>query len=543
MSTIEKYVVINTNDEIVSTHRDYLIASKKAGYKFAYFQVGQYDSGDVFAETDLTKGNRVPGIWQWLENNKIDEYCVELMVMWLEKRVISDREPVDRSEMSIDAFTKRLTDYGLTVDEFIRKYTQRGNQLKAERDEVSLKNAEQIALQEANLLAATEHHAGACFSLPAIAGKMGDSIYFTVQVPMPQFVRLFRFNESDVPIELRAQRELKEKHAESISQYLQSRPSDYTLPAVTASVSDAMQFEPAPGFTNVGTVRIPIDAQVILNDGQHRRRGIELALENGLPIKDQHITVVIFYDKGLERSQQIFADINNNASKPQKALSILFDRRNAFNRNLIHAIKSAGLDKVVEFEKASPGAKSRKLWGVTALKKATQTLSGLTDEKFEKLDPPVMSAYAELFTAWFKSLVQHAPSLSGLVNADPATVIEARKETIVTHAAYLHAAAMASKELCEEFKQSIADYEHAVLELPEESHLALLKVPQFDELSKLALLDTSKSNPKWMNRLIKPDHTMNITTSGIKLGAYVMLTAMDMQIPEAIEVHNNEMLN
>lgn len=543
MSTVEKYVVINTDDEIVSTHRDYLVASSKSGFKLTFFQVGQYDPGDVFTVEDLKKGNRVPGIWQWLETNRIDEHCAELMVMWLEQRIVSDREPVDHSEMSLEAFTKKLSDFGLTVDEFIRKYTERGTLLKAERDEVNLKNAEHTALKEANLLAATEHHAGACFSLPAIAGKMGDSIYFTVQVPMPQFVRLFHFNEADVPVELRAQRELKEKHAEDISQYLRNRLLDYTLPAVTASVSDAMQFEPAPGFTNVGTVRIPIDAQVILNDGQHRRRGIELALESGLPIKDQHITVVIFYDKGLERSQQIFADINNNASKPQKALSILFDRRNAFNRNLVHAIKAAGLDKVVEFEKASPGAKSRKIWGVTALKKATQTLSGLTDDKFEKLDPKVMSAYAELFTAWFKSLVQNAPGLSGLINADPATVIEARKETIVTHAAYLHAAAMASKELCDEFRQSIADYEHAVSELPAESHQALLKVPQFDELSKLTALDTSKTNPEWMNRLLKPDHTMNITTSGIKLGAYVMLTAMDLPVPESIEAHNNEMLN
>ena len=56
-----------------------------------------------------------------------------------------------------------------------------------------------------------------------------------------------------------------------------------------------------------------MDARFIINDGQHRRAAIEMALRDRPELADETISVVFFLDPKLERCQQMFADLNRYA--------------------------------------------------------------------------------------------------------------------------------------------------------------------------------------------------------------------------------------
>lgn len=70
-----------------------------------------------------------------------------------------------------------------------------------------------------------------------------------------------------------------------------------------------------------------MSARFVINDGQHRRAAIEAALEERPELGEETIAVVFFLDEGLNRSQQLFADLNKHAVKPTKSLGILYDYR------------------------------------------------------------------------------------------------------------------------------------------------------------------------------------------------------------------------
>src|SRR5207342_3807162 len=66
---------------------------------------------------------------------------------------------------------------------------------------------------------------------------------------------------------------------------------------------------------------------ILINDGQHRRAAIEEAVKERPEIGDETISVVLFADGGLGRSQQMFADLNVHATKPTKSIRLLYDHR------------------------------------------------------------------------------------------------------------------------------------------------------------------------------------------------------------------------
>lgn len=78
-------------------------------------------------------------------------------------------------------------------------------------------------------------------------------------------------------------------------------------------------------------LHIPMSATMLINDGQHRRYAIELALKGDTTLQNETAPVQIHFDQGLKRSQQIFADINSKAVKPSSAINALYDHRNPYN--------------------------------------------------------------------------------------------------------------------------------------------------------------------------------------------------------------------
>jgi DNA sulfur modification protein DndB len=63
-----------------------------------------------------------------------------------------------------------------------------------------------------------------------------------------------------------------------------------------------------------------MNAKFVINDGQHRRGGIEAAPRENPDLGDETIAVVFIMDVGLKRCQQMFADLNRYAVRPSTSL-------------------------------------------------------------------------------------------------------------------------------------------------------------------------------------------------------------------------------
>ena len=124
-----------------------------------------------------------------------------------------------------------------------------------------------------------------------------------------------------------------------------------------------------------------MSARFIINDGQHRRAAIDQALRNHPELGDETIAVVFFLDKGLERCQQMFADLNRYAIRPSPSLSILYDYRDETARLAKSLIAGSDIFRdVVELEKTSLAPRSRRLFTLSAIYHATnELLNGLPE--------------------------------------------------------------------------------------------------------------------------------------------------------------------
>ena len=219
---------------------------------------------------------------------------------------------------------------------------------------------------------------GFSHSFPAVRGMQAGRPCYIAMCPMRIIPKLFRFDEEDVPPELRAQRTINRGRVPEIATYLTENPADYTLSSLTASVNCHVDFEPLgdTGFgQNIGILSIPMDAQILINDGQHRRAAIEEAIKLNPELGHDNISVLFFIDEGLARSQQMFADLNKHAVRPSDSISTLYDLRDNVSELGRHVQKSVhAFSRLTELEKSSISNRSTKLFTLSSIKNATRAL-------------------------------------------------------------------------------------------------------------------------------------------------------------------------
>lgn len=167
---------------------------------------------------------------------------------------------------------------------------------------------------------------------PAIRGIQAGREYYVAMCPLDTMVRLIKldFEDEAVPPQMRAQRCVNRARVPTIARYILENSGSYVFSSLTVSVDKAVQFEASDGDdepSRLGLLRVPLDATFLINDGQHRRAAIEVALQEKPELKYETISVVIFVDQGLKRSQQLFADLNRYGVRPTPSLSILYDYR------------------------------------------------------------------------------------------------------------------------------------------------------------------------------------------------------------------------
>jgi DNA sulfur modification protein DndB len=170
-----------------------------------------------------------------------------------------------------------------------------------------------------------------------------------------------------------------------------------------------------------------MDARILLNDGQHRRAAIEEALRDCPELESETISVVVFADRGLRRSQQMFADLNKNAVRPSGSLNVLYNLRDPLPRLTADVLGDVPFfDRFVEREKTSISNRKNKLYTLSSLNQAHEWLAGPLGDRFG-LDT------ASLAASFWNAVFENMPDWQRL-DAGAISACELRQDTVHAHA-------------------------------------------------------------------------------------------------------------
>ncbi|MBV8227900.1 MAG: DNA sulfur modification protein DndB [Verrucomicrobia bacterium] len=326
-------------------------------------------------------------------------------------------------------------------------------------------------------------------NFPAICGVQAGREYYVTMWTLRMLRQISIFDEKELPPELRAQRILNKARIPEIAEYILDNPNDYVFSAITASIDSEVVFEPfsdRPPANRLGTLKVPMDAKFIINDGQHRRAAILSALDQKPELGYETIAVVFFLDIGLDRCQQMFADLNRYAIRPSRSLGLLYDHRNdkAKLARLV-VMKSEIFRDIVDLEKSSLAPRSQKLFTLSAFFNACADL-------VQDLASGNLEEDAALAREYWEAVARHFPSwLQVREGRMPAS--EVREGFIHSHGIALQALGKAGNGL---LKESSGKWK--------------------SRLSALREIDWSRSNAKvWEGRALIGGKVSKVTTNVI----------------------------
>ncbi|MBZ0235623.1 MAG: DNA sulfur modification protein DndB [Deltaproteobacteria bacterium] len=284
------------------------------------------------------------------------------------------------------------------------------------------------------------------YAFPAISGVQAQREYYISMCPLRLIPRIFLFDEEELVPELRAQRTLNKARLPELSQYIVGNPKDYVFSSITASIDGEVKFDSlgkAGDAKRIGVLRVPMSARFVINDGQHRRAAIELALRENPELGDETISVVFFMDVGLKRCQQMFADLNRNAIRPSKSLGVLYDHRDDLAQIVRSVTIGVPLFKdLVEMERSTLSLRSRRLFTLSALYGATRSL-------LSNLTLPSKEESTKVAREFWEEVVEQFPEW-GRVQSGKLAAGDIRVDFIHSHGIALHALGRAGNALLHE---------------------------------------------------------------------------------------------
>lgn len=338
-----------------------------------------------------------------------------------------------------------------------------------------------------------------------LRGIQAGREYYVVMCPIKLIPKIFLFDEEEIPPELRAQRVLNRARVPDIARYILDYASEYVFSSITASIDGTVRFEPMAdtGYArDVGLLTVPMTARFLINDGQHRRAAIEEALKENPNLGDETISVVFFLDFGLERSQQIFADLNKHAVRPTKSIGILYDKRDPFSRLALDLVESVPIFRdFTDTEKTTISNRSTKIFTLSAIYQATQALLG------KKKGDSVLDNDLVLAQSYWTRLCEIIPEWRLAVKRQ-VNGFDLRTQYVHSHGVALHALGIVGQALIARYPESWTK-----------------------RLAPLAKMDWRRTNTKlWEGRAMhhgkmsKAWHNVYLTASTIKQVLDIPLT-------------------
>jgi DNA sulfur modification protein DndB len=293
------------------------------------------------------------------------------------------------------------------------------------------------------------------YIFPSIRGIQASREFYVSMCPLRLIPKIFLFDEDEIVPELRAQRILNKARIPEMSRYILQNRDTYVFSAITASVDGQVRFKPLGSegeASRLGALHVDMSAKFVINDGQHRRAAIEMAIANEPALGDETIAVVFFVDRGLGRSQQMFSDLNRHAVRPSRSLGLLYDHRNDLSKIAkLVSLKSAAFKDVVELERSTLSERSRKLFTLSAIHSGCSAL--LDTKEFASVDDA-----ANVCIEYWDEVAKQIPEW-GLVRNSKMTAGEVRRDFLHSHAIVLQALGVVGREIqslpSHELKKSI----------------------------------------------------------------------------------------
>lgn len=344
------------------------------------------------------------------------------------------------------------------------------------REYVKVAEVESEAVAHDTRVAAPRTSMGFEYTFPAIRGIQAGREFYVSMCPLRLIPKIFIFDDDELSPEMRAQRILNKGRLPALTKYILDNPDDYVFSALTASVDGDMDFDSTspdgPGF-RTGQLRIPMASRFLINDGQHRRAAIELALKGNPDLGEETIAVVFFHDAGLARSQQMFADLNRHAVRPARSIGVLYDHRDPSSQVVrAMAARSTVFKGYVEMEKSNLSARSRMMFTLSALYYGTQALLQGLDLKPDEA--------SDLAQSYWETIDKQLPEWA-MVRSRELSATEMRRDFIHSHGIALHALGRIGNSLLRESAVPLAWKK---------------------QLAPLKKVDWSRANTDWEGRAI-----------------------------------------
>jgi DNA sulfur modification protein DndB len=352
------------------------------------------------------------------------------------------------------------------------------------------------------------------YVFPALRGVQASREYYIVMCPLRLIPKIFLFDEEEIPPEHRAQRVLNRARIPEITNYILENPKDYAFSSLTVSVDGELEFRPfseVKKHRDLGLLYISLDSKFLINDGQHRRAAIEEALKISPELGDETISVVFYYDQGLKRSQQIFADLNRHAVNTTSSLGILYDHRDQMailTKEIVNEISL--MQRYTDKERVSLSVNSPKLFALNHIFNTNCRLLG-------KRKGELVTEQEKAFLKEFWNRLVESINEWELVLKKEISPRELRENYIIAHGVFLEAMGLIGHYLYHYHPTNWQKY-----------------------IKKLNTIDWNRSNKKdWMGRAFgktgrinKNNHTIQLTANLIKKKLGLPLLEHERKIEE-----------
>ncbi|WLR42622.1 DNA sulfur modification protein DndB [Bacillus carboniphilus] len=352
------------------------------------------------------------------------------------------------------------------------------------------------------------------YNFPSLRGVQGGNEFFVAMVPLRLIPRIFLFDEEEIPPEHRAQRIINKSRIPDITNYILENSKEYVFSSLTASIDGQVHFQPfsdAHDFEDLGNLVVSLDSKFLINDGQHRRAAIEEALKISPDLGEENISVVFYHDKGLKKSQQIFADLNRHAVNTTSSLGILYDHRDQLallTKDII--AETPLLERYTDKEKVSLSKNSPKLFALNHIFKTNQKLLG--KKKGEFITEDEKTFIKEFWEVLCDSIVEWKQVLNKELNPR-----ELRAHYVVAHGIFLEALGIVGNFL---YYNHPTDWK--------------------EHIKKLSNIDWNRSNSKdWLGRAFGPTGRINKNNQTIQLTANMIKIKLALPLTEQEEEMEN----
>ena len=324
------------------------------------------------------------------------------------------------------------------------------------------------------------------YQFPAVKGNQAGKEYYICMVPLGLLSKIFISDNGDVAPEHRAQRKLNELRVPEIKEYILNNRDSYVFSALAASIDGEAKFVPMQEGAQVGVLEVDMDASFLINDGQHRKAAIDAALAEDETLKNETISVVMFKDQGLQRSQQMFTDLNKHAVTTSKSLNALYESKDPtalITKNVINGIDF--LRKYTDKEKDNLSKFSSNIFTLNTFYTAHKRITKIIGNS-QKAESSIMSFWINVVSNMREWNEMDAGELSKK---------SLREDYITTQGLII----LAFGRLCE-------------------FYCANPTIDMVQTLKGLKKIDWLRNNEaSWMHRAIKPNGKINRNEQGIFL--------------------------